>query len=49
MDMECNIPDAIQQGKITNKEDPCMKFYDDTQPLNLEADASGVRLGAALL
>ena len=27
----------------------CMKFYDDTKPLYLETDASGVGLGAALL
>ena len=27
----------------------CMKFYDDTQPLYLKTDASGVGLGAALL
>ena len=26
-----------------------MKFYDDTKPLYLETDASGVGLGAALL
>ena len=26
-----------------------MKFYDDTQPLYLETDASGVGLGASLL
>ena len=26
-----------------------MKFYDETKPLHLETDASGVRLGAALL
>ena len=26
-----------------------MKFYDDTKPLYLETDASGVSLGAALL
>ena len=27
----------------------CMKFYDDTKPLYLETDASGIGLGAALL
>ena len=26
-----------------------MKFYDETQPLYLETDASGVRLGTVLL
>ena len=27
----------------------CMKFYDDTKPLYLETDASGIGLGATLL
>ena len=27
----------------------CMKFYDDTKPLYLKTDASGIGLGAALL
>ena len=27
----------------------CMKFYDDTVPLYLETDSSGVGLGTALL
>ena len=31
------------------KVDVCMKFYNDTKPLYLETDASGVGLGAALL
>ena len=31
------------------KADVCMKFYDDTKPLYLETDASGVGLGGALL
>ena len=30
-------------------EDACMKFYDETKPLCIETDASGVGLGAALL
>ena len=29
--------------------DVCMKFYDETKPLYIETDASGVGLGAALL
>ena len=29
--------------------DVCMKFYDKTKPLYIGIDASGVRLGAALL
>ena len=31
------------------KTDACMKFYDETKPLYLETDASGVGLGANLL
>ena len=31
------------------KEDACMKFYAETQPLYPETDTSGVRLGASLL
>ena len=31
------------------KQDACMKFYDNTQPLYLETDKSGVGLGAVLL
>ena len=31
------------------KDDVCMKFYDETQPLYLETDMSGIGLGAALL
>ena len=29
--------------------DVCMKFYDETKPLYIETDASGVGVGAALL
>ena len=31
------------------KADMCMKFYDETKPLYLETDASGIELGTALL
>ena len=31
------------------KVDECMTFYDDTKPLYLETDASGIGLGASLL
>ena len=31
------------------KADTCMKFYDETKPLYLETDTSGVGLGASLL
>ena len=37
------------KAKSLIKVEVCMKFYDDTKPLYLETDASGVGLGAALL
>ena len=37
------------KAKSLIKADICMKFYDDTKPLYLETDASGVGLGTALL
>ena len=37
------------KAKSLIKVEVCMKFYDDTKPLYLETDASGVYLGAALL
>ena len=49
MDMECIIPTAIQQSKSLIKVEMCMKFYDDTKPLYIETDASGISLEAALL
>ena len=39
----------FNKGKSLIKVDMCMKFYDDTKPLYLETDASGIDLGAALL
>ena len=37
------------KAKSLFKVDICITFYDDTKPLYLETDASGVGLGAALL
>ena len=37
------------KAKYLIKVEACMKFYDDTKPLYLETDASGVCMGAALL
>ena len=39
----------FDKAKSLIKTKVCMKFYDDTKPLYLETDASGVSLGAALL
>ena len=36
-------------AKSIIKADVCMKFYDNSKPLYLETDASGISLGAALL
>ena len=49
MDLEYNIPKIFHKVKLITNEDACMKFYDETKPLYIEMDASGVRLGAALL
>ena len=39
----------FNKAKSLIKAGVCMKFYDDTKPLYLEPDASGVSLGVALL
>ena len=39
----------FDKAKSLIKVKVCMKFYDDTKPLYLETDASGVGMGAALL
>ena len=39
----------FNKAKSLIKVDMCMTFYDDTKPLCLETDASGVCLGVALL
>ena len=39
----------FDKAKSLNEVEMCMKFYDDTKPLYLETDASGVGLGAGLL
>ena len=38
-----------KKPKSIIKEGACMKFYNETQPLYLETETSGVRLEAALL
>ena len=39
----------FDKAKSITKVEMCMKFYEDTKPLYLETDASGINLGAALL
>ena len=39
----------FNEAKSLMKVDMCMKFYNDTKPLYLETDASGIGLGVALL
>ena len=39
----------FDKAKSIIKEDACMEFYDETQPLYLETDVSGVGPGEALL
>ena len=39
----------FNKAKSLIKLDMCMKFYDNTKPLYLETDASGIGLGVALL
>ena len=41
--------ELFDKAKSIIKEDACMKFYDETKPLYIETEASGVELGAALL
>ena len=49
MDLECNILETIDKAKSIKKEDKCMKFYDETKPLYLGTDSSGLGFGAGLL
>ena len=50
MDMECILPDSIyDEAKSLIKDNLYMKFYDETKPLYLETDASGIGLGPDLL
>ena len=48
MNMEFQLPKTIQQSKIFI-EDVHMEFYNETKPLYLDTDTSGVGLGATLL
>ena len=46
-----NVSYQTLSGKTKSliKDDVCMKFYDEIQPLYLDTDMSGTGLGAALL
>ena len=39
----------LSKAKLLIKSDMCMKFYDNTKPLDLKTDTSGICLSAALL
>ena len=41
--------DIYDKSKSLIKASACMEFYDETKPLYLETDASGIGLGATLL
>ena len=43
MDMECNIPENIWQGKINNNKRYCMQFDGETQPLYLDVFGIGLK------
>ena len=47
--MKCILPSLFIKAKLLIKSDMCMKFYDNTKPLDLKTDTSGICLGAALL
>ena len=49
MDVECHSPQMFEEAKAIIKDEVCMRFYDETKPLCIKADVSGVGLGAALL
>ena len=41
--------EMFDKAKAIVKEDTCMKFYDETKPLCIETDESGIGIGASLL
>ena len=49
MDMECIYQALYDEMKSLMKDDVSMKFYNETKPLYLKMDASGIGLGVALL
>ena len=49
IDLDATYQKLFDKAKSIIKEDTYMKFYDLTQPLYLETDTCGLRLGDALL
>ena len=47
--LDASYQQQFKKAKLLIKVEMCMKFYDDTKPLYLETDASGIGLGTALL
>ena len=48
MDINQTCKELYNKAKAIVKKDTCMKIYSKKEPLYLEADASGVSLGAGL-
>ena len=47
--MKQYIPKAIEKVKTIIKDNVCMMFYNEKEPLYLETDVSGVGQGAEFL
>ena len=48
LELEQHVPKSIYKVKVIIKDDICMKFYNEKEPLYLGTDVSGVGLGAGL-
>ena len=44
VDLESNVQEDILQSKANHKKDTCKNFFDETNPLYIETDTSGVGL-----
>ena len=48
-DLEYNIPDLYERGKVLIMKDACVKFCDEKKLVYIETDTSGLCFGAGLL